>query len=234
MKALILAAGLGTRLRPLTNDRPKSMIEVNGTPILLKQIENLMTNGINDIIVVAGYKSEIITSVLKKLYPTIQIIVNNNYNKTNNMYSAYLAKDILYNTDFLLMNADVFFDSSIIQEVMDPKYDNAIVVEENIYNEENMKVIYIDERIRRIGKTILKEDSSAVSIDLYKFSAKGSIAFFDKTIEYIEEKQDVNQWTEVAINDILSEIHFKPCRIKGRWIEIDDYNDLKKAERMFK
>lgn len=234
MKALILAAGLGTRLRPLTDDKPKSMVEVNGKPILIKQIENLKSNGVQDIIVIAGYKSNMMISILKESFPTVKVVVNNDYDKTNNMYSAYLAKNYLYNSPFLLMNADVFYDSEIISELLNSKYENAIVVEERLHNEESMKVRCINGRITEISKSISKNNAYGVSIDVYKLSDLGSVVLFDKMAEYIEEKKELNKWTEVALNDIMSEIIFTPCPLKGRWMEIDNHEDLRKAESIFK
>ena len=93
MKALILAAGLGSRLAPITNDRPKSLVPVNGQPILMKQISNLYENGITDITIISGYKAEILENVVHSKYPEINIIYSVDYECTNNMYSAYLAKE---------------------------------------------------------------------------------------------------------------------------------------------
>jgi L-glutamine-phosphate cytidylyltransferase len=234
MKALILAAGIGSRLRPITENRPKSMVEVNGVPIIFKQIDNLLKNNIHNITVVAGYKADMLISALNKSYPNIKVIINDNYEITNNMYSSYLAKEEMYNEDFLLMNADVFYDISIIEELVKDKYENSIVVEKGNYNDENMKVKCVDGRLIEISKQILKNDSYGVSIDVYRFSKEGSITFYEKIIDYIERKEEVNHWTEVALNDVLKEIHFKPCPIKGKWMEIDNFDDLKKAEIIFK
>ncbi len=132
MKALILAAGMGTRLRPLTDKIPKCLVQVNGVPIIAKQIENLVDNGIKDIYIVSGYKSDMLDGVLKEEYPFVNMIVNTNYDRTNNMYSAYLARDVLYGNEFILMNGDVFFDESVISELLKPTYLNSIVVEKGV------------------------------------------------------------------------------------------------------
>lgn len=233
MKALILAAGLGTRLRPITDTRPKSMVEVNGKPILFKQIDNLLENGVEDITVVAGYKSEMMIEEINKSYKGIKIIINDIYDKTNNMYSAYLALDHMYNNEFLLMNADVYYDSEILKELIKEEYKNAIVVETGIYNDENMKVSYNGERLLGISKGIVELDAYGVSIDVYKFSKEGSKVFYDKVKEFINDKKELNQWTEVALNEVLKLIEFKPCPLMGKWVEIDNYEDLIKAEGIF-
>ena len=85
MKALILAAGFGSRLAPITDTRPKSLVPVNGKPILLKQIENLHENGITDITVISGYLGDMLEKTIHEKYPEIHIIYSADYATTNNM-----------------------------------------------------------------------------------------------------------------------------------------------------
>ena len=113
MKAVLLAAGLGTRLRPITNKVPKCMVPVNGMPIIEKQILNLVENGIKDIYVVAGYKCEVLKAFLRKNYPFVHVIENEVYDTTNNMFSLYMTMDFVRDSEFLLMNSDVFHDANI-------------------------------------------------------------------------------------------------------------------------
>lgn len=233
MKALILAAGLGTRLAPITNDRPKSLVPVNGTPILLKQIDNLCKNGIDDITIVSGYKAEILEKVVHELYSKINIIESVDYAITNNMYSAYLAKEVVGGHEFLMMNADVFYDASVITALMANEASDAIVTDIGTYIEESMKVVEKEGRIVAISKQIPPENARGVSIDVYKFSAEGGNAFFAKCAEYIEEKKELKLWSEVALNDILAEVVFKACPLEGRWLEIDNHDDLSAAEKLF-
>ncbi|NLH37828.1 MAG: phosphocholine cytidylyltransferase family protein [Thermotogaceae bacterium] len=235
MKALILAAGMGTRLRPLTDKIPKCLVQVNGVPIIAKQIENLVDNGIKDIYIVSGYKSDMLDGVLKEEYPFVNMIVNTNYDRTNNMYSAYLTRDVLYGNEFILMNGDVFFDESVVSELLKPMYLNSIVVEKGVYNDESMKVrVDNTNRIVEISKKIPEILAYGVSIDVYKFSAEGSKSFFEKIREIVEVHRKLNEWTEIALNEILSKVKFEPCPLKGRWVEIDNYEDLKFAEEIFK
>lgn len=233
MKALILAAGLGTRLAPITNDRPKSLVPVNGQSILFKQIDNLHRSGIYNITIVSGYKADMLEKTVHEKHPEIQIIESVNYAETNNMYSAYIARDIMYNHEFLMMNADVFYDPSVIAALMKYKGKDAIVTDIGTYLEESMKVVEKDGRLVRISKTVAPEDALGASIDIYKFSAEGSRAFFDKCAEYIEDKKELKLWSEVALNDILAEVEFNACPLNGRWVEIDSHDDLAAAEKLF-
>lgn len=233
MKALILAAGFGSRLAPITDNCPKSLVPVNGKPILIKQIENLLENGITDITVVSGYKAEILEGAVKEKYPEIKIINSVDYATTNNMYSAYLGKETFYGENFLMMNADVFYDASVVKALLACPAENAIVTDIGTYIEESMKVIEKDGRLTEIAKTITAEDALGCSIDVYKFSPEGGKAFFDKCAEYIEDMKELKKWSEVALNDILGDVVFKACPLEGRWLEIDNHDDLAAAEKLF-
>jgi len=233
VKALILAAGLGTRLAPITDSCPKSMIPVNGKPIIIKQIENLFENGIKDITVIAGYKADVLIKSINEQFTNVKIIINEDYATTNNMYSAYLGKDSINMESFLMMNADVFFDGSVIHTLCEHDSENAIVTDMGRYLEESMKVVEEDGRLIKISKAITEEEALGASIDVYKFSREGGKAFFDKCAEYIDEKHELKLWSEIALNDILSTIKFVPCPLKGRWFEIDNHEDLHAAEELF-
>ena len=233
MKALILAAGFGSRLAPITDNLPKSLVPVNGTPILFKQIDNLLKNGINDITIVSGYKADILEKAVHNKYPEIRIVESVDYATTNNMYSAYLGIQSVGTDGFLMMNADVFFDCSVIAGLLAWKSENAIVVDIGNYNEESMKVIQKGNKLVAISKQIAKDDALGSSIDVYKFGPKAAKAFFEKCKEYIEDKKELKKWSEVALNDILGEIDFEACPLIGRWFEIDNHEDLVAAEILF-
>lgn len=234
MKALILAAGIGSRLAPLTDDLPKSLVPVNGMPILFKQIENLHQNGIIDISIVTGYRADLLKNAVKEKYSDVQFIDNVDYLDTNNMYSAYLARDLFSDTPFLMMNADVFYDASVIHSLLQYPAESAIVTDIGNYLDESMKVIEKDGRLVKISKAITKEEALGASIDVYKFSANAGSLFFNACKTYIEEKKELKLWSEVALDDILKKSIFKACPLNGRWMEIDNHDDLKVAEAMFK
>lgn len=234
MKALILAAGIGSRLAPLTDECPKSLVKVNGKSIILKQIENLHENGIFDITIISGYKAEILEQAVSAKYPDVEFIRNESYINTNNMYSAYISRQKFENSEFLMMNADVFFDSSVIMALLNHISENSIVTDIDHYLEESMKVVERNGRIVEISKSITENLALGSSIDVYKFSPRAGECFFAKCAEYIEGKKNLKLWSEVALNNILREIEFKACPLNGRWYEIDNHDDLVKAEELFK
>lgn len=236
MKAVILAAGLGTRLRPITNEVPKCMVPVNGIRIIDKQIDNLLVNGVEEIYVVDGFKAEVLAEHLKEIYPQVHIVSNPRYAETNNMYSLYLTSKYVKGEDFLLMNADVYFDSNVITGMIEGE-GSKIACDISQYLEESMKIQVYGEVIKHISKKIAEGDDYAVSIDVYRVSAKDSLALFEEVEETIEVKKDENSWTEVALDNIFWKTSFKPYIInykKGRWFEIDNHDDLHKAEEIFK
>lgn len=233
MKALILAAGMGSRLSPITDTRPKALVPVNGMPIIFRQIDNLLKNQVTDISVVVGYKADVMKESLLGRFPGVKIIESADYASTNNMYSAYLAKHAMGGAPFLMMNADVFFDPGAIRALIDHPAPNAIVTDIGFYLEESMKVVEKGGRLTQISKAVPEAEALGASIDVYKFSAAAGAAFFQKCAEYIEERGEKKLWSEVALNDILSEVPFAACPLAGRWLEIDNHEDLRAAEKLF-
>ncbi|MDO5520484.1 MAG: phosphocholine cytidylyltransferase family protein [bacterium] len=233
MKALILAAGFGSRLTPITNKCPKSMVPVNGTPILFKQIDNLLDNDITDITVICGYLGDLLRNAVERRYPMVKVVESKNYATTNNMYSAYIARGEMEGYPFLMMNADVFFDSSVLKELVKEPLENAIVTDIGNYIEESMKVVETDGRLVEISKQIPKEKAFGTSIDVYKFGVQAGRQFFLACRDYIETKKKYSMWSEIALNDILKTSEFHACPLKGRWLEIDNMEDLKAAQKLF-
>lgn len=235
MKAVILAAGLGTRLRPITDTVPKCMVPVNGQCIIDKQIENLKENNLkeSDIYVIGGYKEDVLSGHLKKKFPDINFISNFRYNETNNMYSLYLASPFVKGEEFLLMNADVFYDSNIIAGLLQDK-GSRIACDRSGYMEESMKITLSENgNINHISKKITEADHYAVSIDVYRISPESSEKLFKEIEDTILVRKDENSWTEIALDAIFSQTEFTPYVIEGRWFEIDTLEDLKTAESIF-
>ena len=113
MNAIILAAGMGTRLRPLTNDRPKCLVEVNGIPMVERQIQFLKEKGIDDITLISGYKAEAL-DFLKEKYG-VDIVFNDRYDSCNNINSLYIVRDRFHDT--YVIEGDVYMDKNILVHV---------------------------------------------------------------------------------------------------------------------
>lgn len=234
-KALILAAGFGSRLAPLTDHLPKSLVPVCGKPILFQQIDALHENGITDITVISGYCAQVLEQAVHSRWPEIRVLESVDYASTNNMYSALLGSQAVEGGSFLMMNADVFFDASVIRALLAFDGPDAIVTDLGRYLEESMKVVEEDGRLVHISKAVPPEEALGASIDVYKFSAAGGRAFFDACRDYIEVRGEKKLWSEVALDRVLGAGHppFRACPLEGRWLEIDNHEDLAAAEALF-
>ena len=141
-------------------------------------------------------------------YPEIHIVRNTEYAETNNMYSAWLGREAMGGEDFLMMNADVFFDASVIAALLSCPAADAIVTDIGSYFDESMKVREESGRLSCISKTIPRSEALGASIDVYKLSGQGGAAFFSKCKEYIIAQGERGLWSEATLNDILPEIEF--------------------------
>jgi len=234
-KALILAAGSGTRISNKFNI-PKCLLEINNKKILDYQLEAFKYAGIKDIYIVTGYKSFQIKKHLKKYKKLFKInfIQNKIFNNTNNMYSASLAGKFLQGEKLIICNADVVIDKQVVKQLISGKNNNEIAVDLKVYDKESMKVrLGKFKKILEINKKIPKKISFACSIDFYKLSESASINFFKVINKHIKDFGK-NDWTEVAIQKVFKNNSFFPNNIgKLKWHEIDNYSDLVQAKNKF-
>ena len=237
MQAVILAAGFGSRLMPLTGNIPKCLVKVCGIPIIEHQIKAMQKHGINKIYIVGGYYCEKLEEFFSEYVgSSITIINNQDYETTNNMYSLSLLSEKLSGEEFILCNGDVVYDEAIISSILDSKLENIIVCDRGRYDIESMKIITNESGfINGISKKYSEEDYFACSIDVYKFSKAGSQKIFD-IIKSKVSKGETKDWTEVAIDDLCKADGklFNPLDICGKsWYEIDNFDDLLCAEQLF-
>ncbi len=235
MNVIILAAGMGSRLESITKLKPKSMIKVNGIPIIEYQILAYLKAGIpqENIMIAIGYKADQIKKYINKKYPKIKFVVNEKYLTTNNMFSFFLCLNELNDSsDLIISNGDCIYEENIIKTIVSSDLQNCIACEKCFYTEENMKIAVKGNKIVHISKEIKKEESYGVSIDLYKLSKK-VIPCLKEIIRNIISK-NANLWFEVAIDKLFNIFEFIPIDINGsKWIEIDDLNDLAMADIIF-
>lgn len=239
MKVIILAAGVGSRLSSITGDRPKCLVRAGGTPILQWQIDAYLSAGVKpeDVFVVAGYRVDQVAQFLTDHYPLVNLVENSKYDSTNNMYSLHLALKRCSNdcaSSVIISNGDCVYDPSIITDLARTGSENCIVAEKGRYQDEAMKIVVHDGRIRDIAKTIRSEDAWGVSVDLYHLSGESTAGLLRIVEDYILNQKEVNLWTEVALKDLLSEVPITPFDIgKRHWVEIDNLDDLAEADLLF-
>jgi len=234
-KAIILAAGIGSRLRPLTDTKPKTLVSVRAKPILGHTLEALTTNGITDIVIIVGYFSDKVRRFCRNTYPNVNFtfIENKEYLNTNNLYSLCLAREHI-NEDVFILNGDLVFDHSIIKDMKDATT-SVVAIEVGRYLEESMKVRVESDRIVGISKGISPADAYGTSIDVYKFvksDIDSLVAGLEKTLKNGGERA----WTEVAFDNLFASgaLEARVCDIgKKQWMEIDTTDDLAEAELKF-
>lgn len=237
MKAIILAAGIGSRLRPITDDKPKTLTKVNGRPMLDYLISNLVDNNISDIIICTGFKSGQIINFCRDKYLSVNFsfVLNKNFDTTNNMYSLYLARQHL-NDDIILMNADLVYGSNVIRDLLKQKT-SSVAVDVGNFIDESMKIIVDNKnKIISISKKIAESKAYGSSIDVYKINKSDCDTIKNEMKRIIEEKKDLNQWTEVMLDNLFQarKLIASPCDIGSeKWFEIDNFEDLAKAEILF-
>lgn len=235
MKALLLCAGMGERVKPLSNNIPKPLIEINKKSLLERILKQLECFNIKDIFIVVGYKKELIKDRLKNKFKlNIHCIDNPLYNKLNNLFSVWLSKSYLFGEEFLLINGDIIFDIAIMELILNSKIDNFSVIDiSQPLPEDSMKVKIDNGEIVDFGKEIRNGDGFTVGI--HKFSKEGSKTLFQEMDDMIKKGED--GYHHAAILNIIKKDRFrqKALLIKNiLWCEIDEISDVKRAEKMFK
>ncbi|MBU2933893.1 sugar phosphate nucleotidyltransferase [Vibrio cyclitrophicus] len=238
MIAVILAAGVGSRLRPMTNDKPKCLVTTAGKTILQYQLDTYKEAGIKELVIVVGYEGQAIKDYCKHIKDfNITIVENTIYEDTNNMYSFYLAKEYVKGKAFILNNADLSVDSSLVSKMLSDSRSDLVAVDAGLFNDESMKVsLNSDNKIIDISKQVSESNSFGCSIDFYKFSEESSDLFFNELENIIEVDKNLKDWTEVAMQRLFQSqaLKFEAFDIEGLpWVEIDNYDDLALSDEIF-
>jgi choline kinase len=242
MKIIILAAGKGERLMPLTRNLPKPLIKIKNEKTLLEiQIDNIKKSGvINEIIIVAGYLVEKIEEEIKKLkYPgmKIKIIYNPFYQFTNNLVSLWISEKEM-NDDFLITNGDNIFSSDVFTNLVNDKKEGIVLTtsKKNTYQKEDMKVIISKNKIIQVSKTINSKKITAESPGLAKITGKKNIDLFRKNLNKLVRKQEKLDkfWLEIFNEIHKNGVEIENFEIDGEkdWREIDYHPDLEELRNI--
>ena len=251
MKAIIIAAGPSSRLRPLTDDIPKCMLKIDGKTLIENTIELFRNNGINDISIIRGYKKEKIN------FPDITYFENNDFWNNNILHSlmfarAKLEEAIRTNEDVVISYSDIWYNDGVIKKLLEDKHTIASIVDidwqdyydgrtdhsiseaENVISDNN-------KRMMRIGKNIFTDkvpkDKQGEFIGLWKFTPEGTKIFlshFDrlnKSLKKTDPYQNAKEWQKSYITDIFQEMIDKGeelycILIQKNWKEFDTVQDF--------
>jgi len=244
MQAVILAAGLGSRLKKLTENNTKSMVEVNGISLMERMLRILDKKSLSNIVVVTGYKSEFFINYIKSLNINTKLTFINNeiYDKTNNIYSMFLAKNEMVKEDSILLESDLIFDDKMITEVIDDKRKNlALVAKYERWMDGTCLKINDDEQILDFisGKDFNFKEAYDYykTINIYKFSKEFSKNIYFPFLEAYMSANGKNDYYEAVLKIIIdlgkNHIYAKVISDDIRWYEIDDEQDLDIASSIF-
>lgn len=228
--AVILNAGIGSRLKPLTNDTPKCLLSLNDQTILEHQINGLLKYGIKDITMVLGYLSDKIINFSKEKFPdlTFNFLINSNYLCTNTLHSLWIAIQSI-NGPFIYLNGDVFYDDKIINCLLTSPRKTCLAISKHELTQEEVKVILREDLVIAIGKHLQPVESYGEFIGVAKFSEE-SAKSLKKQLNNDVKNGKSNNYFEFSLDSILKnkniygiDISELPC------IEIDTLNDFKRA-----
>ena len=224
MKAIILAAGIASRLRPLTNDRPKCLLEIGDKCLLQHAFDGLISNGINQFVIVTGYLHTLIEDFLSSHYPNISItfIHNDRYDSTNNIYSLWLAQPAAEGEEIILLDSDILFDPAIVTRLLTSSHPDILALNNHPLGEEEMKVI-TDElcRVKEISKTCSIKQAAGESIGIERMSPTYTKALYREL-----EQMILNE----GLDNIFYERAFERLIPQGHTFYIEDTTDLFSTE----
>ena len=244
MQAIILAAGMGKRLKELTQSNTKCMVKVNGEALVDRMLSQLDQLSLNRIIIVVGYKGELLKDYISHLSIRTPIVYEENpiYDKTNNIYSLFLAREHLGRDDTILLESDLIFEDSVLEDLInDPRPSLALVDKYESWMDGTVVKLRDDNSIsdfvpgRKIDFSDTKEYYKTVNI--YKFSRDFSLHTYIPFLEAYCKALGMNEYYEQVLKIIVMlddpEIRAKKLKPGTRWYEIDDVQDLDIAESIF-
>ncbi|GHV94307.1 aminotransferase [Spirochaetia bacterium] len=243
MQAVILAAGMGSRLGKYTKNNTKCMLPINGRTLIERALDALDSAGIRKCVIVAGYEKDNLINFVGPRYKNIEItwVVNEVYNKTNNIYSLYLAKDHLLLDDTLLLESDLIFEDRIIQELIEnPEPTLAVVAPYESWmdgtvaqiSQESVITSFIPKKFFNYNE----KESYYKTVNIYKFSRDFLRNSYVPFLEAYSHAMGNNEYYEQVLRVIatLEKNELKAMVLTDhKWYEIDDVQDKDIAETIF-
>jgi len=246
MKAIIIAAGPSNRLLPITNEKPKCLLEIGGQTVLERALKALRENGIENIVVVRGYHSDLIN------YPNITYYQNPNFRNNNILRSLFYAEDEM-NDDFIFSYSDILYSKEIVEKLIHRQADIALIVDVNWaqhyegrdqHPSSEAELVKVENgRVVKIGKKVVShEEAHGEFIGLAKFTKSGAEAM--RAAYHQAEKSPTVPFQHAAslekayMTDMIQELMnngslVKSVDIEGGWMEIDTPQDLERTRKLF-
>ena len=236
MIGVILAAGMAKRLRPLTDACPKCLLKIGERTLLQRTVDAMIAAGIQELVVVTGYRAEMIRDFLTKQYPSLNIhfIHNGDYEHNNNIFSLWMTRPYTDGKEFLLSDSDILFDPQLIRAVL-AEEGNALALNRHECGEEEIKVIVDSEnRIMELSKTCSIEQAIGESVGFEKMTASYSTALFKELEQMIEREELIDIFYERAFERLIPQGHTFRIVDTTRYfsIELDTPEDFENAKQL--
>ena len=238
MIGVILAAGMAKRLRPLTDTKPKCLLPVAGRTLLERTVDAMHQAGITEFVVVTGYRADMIRDFLSFHFPhsTFHYLHNADYAHNNNIYSLWMAGQVVRGREFLLMDSDILCDpAAVVRIAQEPV--SALAVNRHELGEEEMKVVVDSEmRITEISKTCSPEDAMGESVGIEHITADYSEALFRELDQMILSEGLVDIFYERAFERLIPQGHtFRVVDTTDYFsYELDTPEDYQRAQELFR
>ncbi len=242
MKGLILSAGMGTRLDPLTRTRPKCMVHVAGRPMMEYQLDSLRRAGVKDCVIVVGYMADSVRGHFGSNYRGVSLsyVENPIYDKTNNLYSLWLAKAKL-NDDILLLEGDLVFDDQLVGQLVQMDEQNVAIVD-RFRSYMDGTVILASGGVAE--SMVLKADQgpgfdygpALKTVNIYRLSRETLIEAIVPEMEAFLAEGRTGQYYEAVFSSLIGSGRMNMAVMNtgnSKWAEIDTLGDLRDAQKMF-
>lgn len=239
MKAIILLAGVGSRLNPLTDNTHKSLVKIGDQTILARMLQNLKSVGIKDYIFVTGNREEEIKKFVQSEIgeQNISFVHNDIYKTTNTGYSLLLTREAVGNDDFIKLDGDVVFEKKVVELLIASEYSNCLCVNKEIHlDKEEVKVeLRNGDQVIQVGKKIKPELADGESIGIEKLSNQAGKMLFDILEEQIVKKKNLMDYYDDSYTTLVQRgVLFHAVDISQlKAVEIDTLHDYDFAQKVF-
>ena len=243
MQGIILAAGMGKRLKELTNNNTKCMVKVNGTTLIERALSQLDKLNLSRIVIVIGYEGKKLVEYVKSLEIKTKVLFVENpiFDKTNNIYSLYMAKEYMEEDDTILLESDLIFEENVLKCLIEDERDTLALVDkyESWMDGTCMKIGEDDTIEEFVSGTQFQFDEAGnyyKTVNIYKFSREFSKTHYIPFLEAYINALGNNEYYEQVLRVItmLDDPMIKAKRLNGQlWYEIDDIQDLDIASSLF-
>ncbi len=235
MRALVLAAGQATRLRPITDGLPKCLLEVGGRSLLAHLLSALAGHGIADVLIVTGYRRRQIEAPVRSMDVdpplAVRLAENPRYAQTNNLYSVWVTREALVGSPFVILYADILFDPEILKRCLEGPGEICLAVSRELF-EESKKVKSEGDRVLGVSKSVPLADATGTFLGIARFSAPGGVLFYAEVEELVRQSA-TDQYFTAAVERLIAKGVPVHCSVTSglSWIDIDGPEELARARQ---